>query len=98
VAGNDVAIFADQDRIREAEGPDATRNFRHLGGAMGASIPSKWNQAIQWPVVDLQTCWEIVHRDCALACHSTIFLVVDADGRHPPPEFRDVFAILQPLK
>jgi hypothetical protein len=45
MTGKDFALFADQDRIGEAEPPDAIGNLADLPLGMGPGIAGMWPQA-----------------------------------------------------
>ena len=54
MAGDDIAVLADQDRVGEAEGADAAGDLGDLRIAVGAGIAGVGNQPLDRPLLEAE--------------------------------------------
>jgi hypothetical protein len=54
MARDDVAVFTDQDRVRESKRPNAAGDLGDLGFAMRSGIPRGGDQSPKRPELDVQ--------------------------------------------
>ena len=90
VAGDDVAVLADQDRVGEAERADAAGDLGDLRVAVGAGIARVRHQPLERPVLDAEPSVGVVGDRVQRRRSSIAFL--RASPTPPTPNFAALFS------